>query len=105
MAQTKRLVIEAQPATTVTVDLVGKEYVIDAPKTTSGLIVAERMQEAKDDPQLLMVELRNWVDATFGEKQGAKVWARLFDPKDQLDIPHISELIQQLTEAGTNPIT
>lgn len=105
MAQTKRIVIEASPPVNVTVHLVGEEYVIPVPKTTIGLIVAERMQAAKEDPERLMVELKDWVTSTFGKKQGKKVWDRLFDPDDLLDIDHISDLLGQLTEAGVNPTT
>ena len=105
MATTQRLVIEATPAVTVTVSLVGVEYVIPVPKTTLGLIVAERMQAAKDDPTRLMEELKSWVVSTFGKKQGQKVWDRLFDPEDQLDISHVSDLLRQLTEVGVNPTT
>ena len=105
MATTQRIVIEAVPAVNVTVGLIGQEYVIPVPKTTLGLIVAERMQAAKDDPTVLMKELKSWVMSTFGKKQGEKVWARLFDPNDQLDIQHISDLLNQLTELGVNPTT
>ena len=105
MATTKRIVIEARPAVNVTVDLIGTEYVIPAPKTTVGLIVAERMQAANDDPKILMAELKDWIESTFGEKHTEKIWARLFDPKDPLDIPDIANLIQQLTEVGVNPTT
>lgn len=105
MAVTQRISISARPAVNVTVDLLGTEYVIPAPKTTIGLIMAERMQAAKDDPSQLMVELKDWVESTFGKKQGDKVWARLFDPKDPLDIPDVADLITQLTEVGANPTT
>jgi hypothetical protein len=105
MATTQRIVIEAVPAVNVTVGLVGQEYVIPVPKTTLGLIVAERMQAAKDDPSKLMDELKSWVFSTFGKKQGQKVWDRLFDADDPLDIQHISDLLNKLTELGANPTT
>lgn len=105
MATTQRITIDAVPAVNVTVGLVGQEYIIPVPKTTLGLIVAERMQAAKDDPTKLMDELKSWVMSTFGPKQGKKVWDRLFDPNDQLDINHISDLLTKLTEVGANPTT
>lgn len=105
MAQTQRIVISARPAVNVTVDLIGTEYVIPAPKTTVGLIIAERMQAANDDPKILMAELKDWIEGTFGEKHVEEIWARLFDPKDPLDIPDVADLIRQLSELGANPTT
>lgn len=106
MPTTKRIVIAPRVSEQITVDLAGKEYVVTTPKATLGLIMAERMQSAGDDSGKIMEELHGWVDATFGPKQSPKVWARLLDPADDVDLNQIVELVQKLTEVATpNPTT
>lgn len=106
MPATKRIVIAPRVVEQVTVDLAGKDYVIDAPKASLGLLMAERMQDAGDDGNKVMEELRGYIDITFGPKQSAKVWARLTNPEDGLDIPQIVDFVTKLAEISTpNPTT
>lgn len=99
------ITISATVPKKVKVTLVGVEYKIDIPKTTAGIIVAQQIQAAGDNVDLLVDEVKEWIIDTFGETQGEAVWLRLFDPKDQLDIPHITQLIIKLVEVATNPTT
>lgn len=106
MPTTKRITIAPRTVDQITVDLAGKEYIIDTPKASIGLMMAESMQSAGSDSQKVVEQLKTWVTTTFGTKQGTKVWARLADPEDPIDIPQIVELIQQITEVATpNPTT
>jgi hypothetical protein len=103
---TKRISIAPRLVEQITVDLAGKEYVVPTPKAALGLMMAERMSGAGDDGTKILTELQTWIMASFGPKQGPKVYARLADPEDDLDVAQIVELIQKLTEASTpNPTT
>jgi hypothetical protein len=99
------ITISATVPKKVKVTLIGVEYKIAVPKTTAGIIVAQQIQAAGEDVDLLMDEVKEWVMDTFGDTQGEAVWKRLFDPKDELDIPHITQLIVKLVEVATNPTT
>lgn len=106
MTDTQRLVISATPVKKITLELVGKEYLIRAPKASLGIVLAQRIQAAGDNVEDLLEEIKNWLVITFGSKQGPKVYDRIFDPDDELDIPHIVSLIEQLAEMVTgNPTT
>jgi hypothetical protein len=103
---TKRISIAPRLVEQITVDLAGKEYVVPTPKAAIGLMMAERMSASGDDGTKVLRELETWILATFGPKQGPKVFARLADPDDGLDIQQIVEMIQKITEESTpNPTT
>jgi hypothetical protein len=103
---TKRIVIAPRLVEQIAVDLAGEEYVIATPKATLGLLMADQMQAAGGDSGKILAQLQEWILATFGPKQGKKVWARLTDPADDLDIPQVVDLITQITEVATpNPTT
>jgi hypothetical protein len=103
---TRRIQILAKPTEQITVDLIGKEYVIKPPKATLGLAIAEAGRTAEQDPGPLLERVDDWINAAFGEKNGKAVIARLASPKDDLDLPHIMELMRLLTEETTgDPIT
>jgi hypothetical protein len=103
---TKRITVAPRIRDQITVDLAGKEYLIESPKASIGLAMADRLLGAGENTQAVMDGLRDWIDTTFGDKQGGKVWGRLMDPEDDVDIPQIVDLITQLAEAATpNPTT
>lgn len=97
----KRIVIEADPREPFTVSLVGEEYLVTPPKSTIALALAARAKEAGEDGGKVREELDGWVRLAFGKKQAAKVIDRLDDAEDDLDLPHIMELMQKLAEAVT----
>lgn len=102
---TDRIVIGAKPRKPFTVSLVDQEYLVTPPKSTVALALAERAKAAGEDPGKIREELDNWVLLAFGKKQAAKVQARLSDAEDDLDLPHIMELMQKLAEAATGDPT
>lgn len=100
---TKRIVIEAEPRESLTVSLVGVDYVIDPPKGSYALKLARRAKELGGgdvDASWGMVE--DWVKRAFGAKQSKKVLARIMDDDDDLDIIHIMKLIEAIAEAATS---
>ena len=105
---TKRIEINASDREPITIELVGKEYVIDPPKSTYGIKLARRAKELAagkgDSDGYDMVE--GWVRKAFGPRQGEAVLERLMDDDDDLDVPHIMKLIEALAELVTeNPTT
>ena len=103
---TKRIVIEAEPRESITIDLVGVEYVVEPPKGAYGLKLARQAKELDGtsdvDAQWGIVE--GWVQKAFGPKQSKKVLARIMDDDDDLDIVHIMSLIGKIAEYTTaNP--
>lgn len=103
---TKRIVVTAAPREPITVDLVGMEYLLDPPKSTYAIKLARRAKEAGDDTDAQWGIIEGWVTRAFGAKQGKKVLERLDDEDDDLDVPHIMNLIEQLAEVTTeNPTT
>jgi hypothetical protein len=98
--------VAATPREKITVRLVGHEYVMTMPKGALTLKIAARAREAEEkaDPTVMVALFDDWLDAGFGKKQGKALRARMDDPDDALDIPHIMELIQKVAEVGTpNP--
>lgn len=102
MSNTKRIVIDVEPRSPLTVSLGGEEYLVTPPKSTIALALAARAQSAGSDPQKVREELDNWVRIAFGRKQAAKVAERLDDDEDDLDLPHIMDLMQKVAEATTS---
>ena len=96
-----RIVISAEPRTAIPVSLVDEEYLVTPPKSTIALALAARAKAAGEDAEKVREELDGWVLIAFGKKQAAKVQARLDDADDDLDLPHIMELMQKLAEAVT----
>lgn len=101
----KRIVIEAEAREPFGVSLVGEEYLVTPPKSTIALALAARAKEAGEDGAKIREELDDWVRLAFGKKQAAKVIERLDDGEDDLDLPHIMELMQKLAEAATSDPT
>jgi len=97
------LLIEAAERKSIPVELVGVHYDLIPPKAAFSLRIAQRAQEADKDVNLLLGVLGNWMTAAFGEKQSAKIMARLDDPDDLLDFGHLLTLLQKVVELGVNP--
>lgn len=101
----KRIVIDAGDTTDIPVNLVGVEYLVNPPKATVAIALAQRIEESRENPGALLDELHGWVRAAFGKKQAKAIIERLGDPDDRLDIPHIVQLMQKITEAATGDPT
>lgn len=101
------IVIDAPNRTTIRVRLVGKDYDVYQPKGAAGL---ELMRAAKAiegenlDTQLDLVG--SLVGMLFNQRQAEQVTARLHKVDDPLDLQHIMELVNALSEEVTgNPTT
>lgn len=99
---TRRITINAQPVEPITLELVGKEYLVKPPKGALGIKIAQQATAADEDPAKLWEIVEGYIEIAFGKKQAQKVKDRLFDNEDLLDVVHIMELIQQLTESVTD---
>lgn len=105
---TKRIVIEAEPRESLTIDLVGVEYVIEPPKGAFALKLARQVKDLEaagsSDVAAQWSVVEGWVTRAFGPKQSKKVLARIDDDDDDLDIVHIMTLMQKIAELATeNP--
>lgn len=90
--------------------LVGVAYEVYLPKSAASIALAKSVKvdkkgnvKTKDNESTAEVidALYDWVDKAFGVEQGAAIRERLYDPKDKLDIPHISEFMQKVVEHQT----
>jgi hypothetical protein len=100
----KPIVIEAEEAQKIGVTLVGEKYTITPPKAALAMKWATEAGELENDPGAVMAVLSQWIMAAFGKTNGRKVIARLNDPDDQLDIVHVSKLMEAAIEQQTgNP--
>lgn len=99
------IVIDAEPAETLDVKLVGVDYKITPPKTSLLMQVTDKMQ-GKDEEDVTSEDLYRFVDLMFTQTEAGKVKKRLNDPKDALDIDHVMSLLDKLMEAvQPNPTT
>lgn len=65
---------------------------------------ASKIEVPKQDPTLMLDLVYDWVRAAFGPKQYAAIKERLDSADDDLDFPHLMELMQAVTEyTAANP--
>lgn len=110
MATTKKnnvLAITAKAAPTLTVNLVGKSYKVQAPKAALALDVARQANSSTDaNPAEFMETVSRLIDAMFTPADSVKINARLRDARDLLDVDHLAELSNALMEhKSENPTT
>lgn len=98
--------ITAKKRGTISVNLVGKEYEAVPPKAIISMKFGQVAQEAGEDANALVEALFEWLELTFDD-QAEQIKERLYSPKDDLDFPHVVELMQKLTEQSVegNPTT
>lgn len=96
------LSIMATSKPTFQIDFIGKTYDIVAPKSALAMKMAVRAKTASEDPALMYDTLIEWVFAAFGTSQGASIVARLDDAEDDLDVEHITDLIEKVMEYQSN---
>lgn len=101
--------IQAVPRNVLPITLVGKKYNIKPPKASFAIRMAKKSKQFDDDPALMMETLEGWMRQAFSVKKSDydAVLARLEDPDDELDVPHIAKLMEAVTERqmGGNPTT
>lgn len=90
----------------IKVSLVGREYLITAPK--AGLAISSGRALLSKDPEVQMKAVgsfNHWIERAFGEK-AEEIFDRLDDDDDLLDLVHIQELQEQvMAQATGNPTT
>lgn len=108
---TERIDIEAEPRQKITVSLVGTEYLINPPKGATAVTMAKQAKAAeKDDSDEATLKswelIEDWIKKAFGKQKAKEIQKRLDDDEDDLDIPHISQLISKVSELNSgNPTT
>lgn len=100
------IVVEATPREEIPLTLVGVKYTIVPPKSNFALKMAYQAKTSKDDPTQVVDSLFDWVRKAFRDQADA-VLARLDDDGDDLDIDHLTQLMQKVLERGSggNPTT
>lgn len=97
--------ITADPREKITICLVGVNYEVHPPKTALALKLAVRAKQAGDAPDLMMAAVDEWITKAFGKTEAKKVQARLENETDDLDFPHIMQLMEALIEQATGTPT
>lgn len=103
-----KMEINAEPRKPFNLTLVGEEYMVFPPKTMMSMLLAKasKSSDGGTDVGQFYEGLSHWLTAAFGRKVAPKVIKRLEDPEDDLDIDHIMQLIEKMTEGATgNPTT
>lgn len=96
--------IEAAPQKTHDVNLVGKAYKVKSPKTAVLMATQENIE--KDDKEQSLNSFMPILELLFSKTEAKSVMKRLTDPKDQLDISHVNQLIEAIVqESQENPTT
>lgn len=97
------LTISIEPPKPITVDFGGKQYKVRPIKSSLGIALAQRLQGEKDAKKTVE-GIYHIIDIIFGKADSAKVKKRLEDPADDLDFPHVLQLMQALIAKSTgNP--
>ena len=96
------IVIEAEPVSGIPVTLVGKDYMINQPKSALSMRMAVESKKAGDDPGKVFEILDVWIDKAFGKENAKKVRKRLDDENDLLDIQHVMTLMEKIIEVQTD---
>lgn len=98
--------IPIEPSKPLTVTLGEKSYTVRPIKTTLGIAMAQRFQNVGKDLDKLNSGVDSVITTIFGKTDALKIKKRLEDPADDLDIPHIVDLMKALVERSTgNPTT
>ena len=101
---TPTIEIKADPRTPIKVSLVGVDYELNPPKSALAIKLAVQAKTAGDDPTLVLQAIDEWVDKAFGKKNATAVRKRLDDENDDLDTPHLMQLMEAVIEASSgNP--
>jgi hypothetical protein len=91
--------INASPVEKIDVKLVGKAYKVTPPKAAFAMKIAREAREGGSANAGRVVEVMDeWMERAFGKAQHTAVQKRLDDPTDDLDLPHIMQLMELLIE-------
>lgn len=96
--------ITATPKKRVSVELLGIDYMIKPPKSSLLLAISSHAGSDDTDANGVSEDFANILKLMFTPADLPKVQARLNSPDDELDLDHIFETVEKLTEAATgNP--
>ena len=97
------IVINASPSKTLSVELVGIEYMVKPPKMAVLAVVASAASAKGSGGQQTIKHIENLIKIMF-KNSAEKVLARLADPDDELDYQDIMNTAEKVIEANTgNP--
>lgn len=86
------------------VELVGERYRALPMKALVALEIQKKFGDADGDPEKTIAVLERWLMSVFGRTQTPAIMNRLKDPADDLDLPDVMDLLQQLMARTTgNP--
>lgn len=91
---------ESEP---ITVNLIGQQYIAHRPKSMLAIRLGERINQTDlgSDLTALAESMREFVVLMFGTATAEQIMARLEDPDDRLDLPHIQRLVNRMVEVVT----
>jgi hypothetical protein len=95
------LAVVATPQDAISVELVGKKYMLKPPKSALALKVGVKAKQASEDPSQMLEALDEWLTAAVGAKNVAAIHKRLDDPNDLLDYQHITQLMNLVLERSS----
>ena len=107
MAPTAPIIrISAKPKKSVPVELLGTEYLVKPPKSSLLLAISAHADKKSGEAGALSNDFDNILKLMFSPKKGQleAIRERLGDPEDDLDLDHIFETVEAITEEKTgNP--
>jgi len=88
----------------IPVRLVGQDYIAHRPKAMLAIRLGERVNAASldmNDLPALVETMNEFMRLIFGTETGALIMARLEDPDDKIDLPHLQQLVNRMVEVTT----
>lgn len=113
----RNIEISAPERESISVDLVGKRYVMRPPKAALSIAIARRAKEVAalttgdgtgedvlENVTKMLDVFDDWLERAFAKKDVKAIRARMEDPEDDLDFPQLITLIEKVVEYTTgNP--
>lgn len=103
-APTSRIIDIEDEEEPITVNLIGQQYIAHRPKSMLAIRLGERINSAKIDMEnmgALADSMKEFMVLMFGTATADDIMARLEDPDDRLDLPHIQRLVNRMVEVTT----
>lgn len=100
------IVVDVAPRVPHNVVLGGQPYRALPMKMLTAVNLGKKLEAAGENTDKLLYELESFVGTIFGRgsEQTRAIMARMEDPEDGLDLPHVMDLVQKLIERTTkNP--
>jgi len=100
-SQAPAINISAKPTKPVAVTLLGKNYMIKKPKTALLLAISSHSDKSGTDPGAVNRDFDTILKLMFSNKKGQleEIQARLSADDDDLDLDHIFEAVEAVSEA------